>query len=264
MPRSGNTLLSCILNQNPKIKSTAHSFTPDLFFKLNEVERYCHTYNNFPDPHSMSDVYKSIFPSFYKRWNADYIIERGDWCTPYNFKNLQKYSPNEIKIVVLVRDVLDVIKSYLKLCQHNPDFFINKTYNDLDKTTLYQTEQEIKSDIIMARGGYIDASLYSIQNIITNDLFQYCKFIEYDDLVNNTEDTINSIYDFYGIEKYYHDFNKLDQFSINGLQYNDLYLGAPMHTIKCDGVSKQLNNIILNDKTISKYSGLEQWRSFNV
>ena len=34
LPRSGNTLLSAILNENKDIHSTGHSFLPDLFFYI--------------------------------------------------------------------------------------------------------------------------------------------------------------------------------------------------------------------------------------
>ena len=37
-PRAGNTLLSSILNQNPNIHSTGHSFLPDLFFAIKNAQ----------------------------------------------------------------------------------------------------------------------------------------------------------------------------------------------------------------------------------
>ena len=53
---------------------------------------------------------KNIISNYYKDWNADYIIERGDWTTPFNFDMFKQYAPNEIKIVILVRDIIDIIK----------------------------------------------------------------------------------------------------------------------------------------------------------
>ena len=38
LPRAGNTLLSAILNQNPSIYATGHSFLPDLFFAIKNAE----------------------------------------------------------------------------------------------------------------------------------------------------------------------------------------------------------------------------------
>jgi len=45
-PRSGNTLLSTILNQNPTIATTGHSFIPDIFLQLERIKNYNVTYKN--------------------------------------------------------------------------------------------------------------------------------------------------------------------------------------------------------------------------
>ena len=121
-PRSGNTLLASILNQNPRIDATAHSILPDILFSIANIKYYNIAYNNFPDKQSIDNVSKSIFDSYYKDWNSDIIIERGDWITPCNFALLEEHFPGEIKIVVLVRGILDIIKSYLNLCAVDPEF----------------------------------------------------------------------------------------------------------------------------------------------
>ena len=111
-PRSGNTLLSCILNQNPSVQATGQSFIPDLLYALAQAKKLP-AYLNFPDSKSYNNVMKNIIPNYYKDWDSDYIIERGDWITPYNFNMFKKYAPNEIKIVILVRNIIDIIKSHL-------------------------------------------------------------------------------------------------------------------------------------------------------
>ena len=75
---------------------------------------------------------------------------------------LKQVVPNKIKIVILIRDVLEVIKSYLKLCEENPNYFYNRMYEELDHTTLFTNEIETKVDLIMAKGDFVDTMLYSI------------------------------------------------------------------------------------------------------
>ena len=70
--RSGNTLLSCILNQNPFVQATGHSFIPDIFYALSKVKK-SPIYLNFPDSKSYNNVMKNIISNYYKDWNADYI-----------------------------------------------------------------------------------------------------------------------------------------------------------------------------------------------
>ena len=258
-PRSGNTLLSCILNQNPAVQATGHSFIPDIFYNLAKVKR-APIYLNFPDSDSYDNVMKNIISNYYKDWNTDYIIERGNWITPFNFKMFKKYAPNEIKIVILVRTIIDVIKSYLKICQNNPLFYINREYNALDKTELYTDEIETKCDLIMKKNDHIDTAIYSIKWLVENNHLSDIYIVEYENLVNNPKETVQSIGEFYGLPPFEYKFTDLQQLEVNDLMYNDKGLSAPIHTIRTDKIEKSVNEITLSPKVINKYSNLEFWR----
>ena len=124
-PRSGNTVLASILNQNNKIKATAHSILPDVIYNLHNLKNNNFIYKNFKDESSLNNTIENVFMNYYDKWNCDFIIERGDWITPYNLNLLKKYfKVNEIKIVILVRNILDIIKSYLSICKKEPNFFV--------------------------------------------------------------------------------------------------------------------------------------------
>lgn len=151
LPRSGNTLLSTILNENKNIHATGRSFLPDLLFAMKNKENNSEFFKNYHCPNNLKNIYKNIFPNYYQNYNVKYIIERGDWITPFNINLLKQVVPNKIKIVILIRDVLEIIKSFLKLCKNYPEFYINKQYNFLDHTTLFTDEIETKVDLIMAK-----------------------------------------------------------------------------------------------------------------
>ena len=89
LPRTGNTLLGSILNQNPKIAVTANSPCADM---LGEMYMLKHTdiFKNFPDHKSFDNVAKSLFKNYYKDWSADYIIDRAPWGYPINLKFLKE------------------------------------------------------------------------------------------------------------------------------------------------------------------------------
>lgn len=263
LPRSGNTLFASILNQNPNITATGHSATPDIFAAINQAESK-KIFSYWKDQNAINNVYSSIFHSFYKDYKTPYVIERADWISPFNMSMLYRYTPNEIKIVILVRDILDIIKSFLVLCQNNPNFFINQIYNDLNPDTLYLPELEEKADIIMSKEGFINFILLSINFLNNNNLLHLCHFVEYNDLIENPKEVFDKVYDFYGIDRFSHNFESLQQLSVNGIIYDDTLLGAPMHELRTSGITKKEHNIVLPDKVISKYSGLEQWRSFNA
>ena len=261
-PRAGNTLLGCILNQNPRINATANSVLPEIMFSINKIKFYDTAYNNFPDESSIDNILKNLFNSYYQDWSGDFIIERGGWITPGNFSLLEKYFQDEIKIVVLVRDILDVIKSYLNLSFKDPNFYINLQYNELDPTTLYKSEVEEKCDLIMQRGDIVDKMLYSIKWLLDNKKQDFIHFVEYEDFMKNPKKEIKKIYKFFNIDYYNHWFTNLNQFSVNGIEYNDGVPGTAMdmHTIRTEKIGDVPYSIELPQSVINKYSGLELWR----
>jgi len=252
LPRCGNTLLSTILNQNSNIYATGHSFLPDLFFSIKNSEQNSVRFKNYPCENNLKNIYKNIIPNYYKDNNSKYIIERGDWITPYNFNVIKENVPNKLKIVILVRDVLEIIKSFLKLCKNNPNFFINKMYESLDHTTLFTDEIETKCDLIMDKDQYVNTMLFSIYQLKKNKQIKDFLIIDYNDLVKNYKTTIDKIYDYYEIPTFNHNFNNFK----DKLIYNDLVLGADMHKVRTDKIKKLDNDIILPQNVINKYKHL--------
>ena len=81
--------------------------------------KYSEQYYNFPDSKSLDNLVSSSFDSYYQDWNAKYIIDRGPWGTPFNLQLLQEYLKNEIKIICTVRDIVEIIASFINTV---PDF----------------------------------------------------------------------------------------------------------------------------------------------
>ena len=252
LPRSGNTLLSTILNQNTDIHSTGHSFLPDLLFSIKNIEYNSDRFKSYPCHNNLKNVYKNIIPNYYKDHNVKYIIERGDWITPFNINVLKQIAPNKIKIVILIRDILEIIKSFLKLCKDNSEFYINKEYNYLDHTTLFTDETETKVDLIMAKDKYINTMLYSIHQLRKNNLLKDFLLIDYNDLVKQPEITLNKIYNYYEIDLFKHSFQNFKK----QLEYNDSIFGGLMHEVRTDEIKKDDNDIKLSENIINKYKHL--------
>ena len=124
LPRSGNTLFSTIMSQNPKIAATANSITLEIMkdlFLLKQTD----VFQNFPDHNSLDNVLDSVFDTYYKDWSQEIIIDRGPVMTPNNFALMQKHYKRPFKCIVLVRDLMDVLASYMQWYTENPDAFVN-------------------------------------------------------------------------------------------------------------------------------------------
>lgn len=263
LPRSGNTLLSTILNQNPDIKVSANSFLNEHLFNTYHL-RYSEKYQNFPDCRSLDNLISSSFDSYYQNWDAKYIIDRGPWGTPFNIKLLNEYLKNEIKIICPVRDIVQIIASFIK---SSPEYlrstFNKQVSNGLRFEDNFKPEIEKFCELVTETSGQLDYFLFSLRNLLSEENKKYLHIVEYGDLIRSPQKTIHKIYNFLNIPNYNHDFNNIKQFSINGLSYNDkMIFGSKVHEVK--------NNIqnpnyrvkdILPQYLIDRYSNREFWRN---
>ena len=219
-PRSGNTLFASIINQNPEIVATPNSITLEIMkdlFLLKNTDVFL----NYPDHKSLDNVLDSVFDTYYKDWPQRIIIDRGPVMTPGNFQLMQKHYKRPFKCIVLLRDLMDVLASYMQWYTENSDSFVNR-YNCKN--------DEEKLSMIMNKDGAVAKDLEAIKNA-----FNYpdiCHFVKYDDLVSQPEQEFRKIYKFIGEPYYNHKFENLKQVEVNGMGYDDKIVGKNMHKIK--------------------------------
>lgn len=231
LPRSGNTLFASIMNQNPDVVCTANSITLEIMkdlFLLKETD----VFKNYPDHRSLDNVLDSVYDNYYKDWPQQYIIDRGPVTTPGNFALMQKHFKRPFKCIVILRDLMDVLASYMKWYTETPDSFINK-YN-------LKTDDE-KLGMIMNSKGAVAKDLEAIKNAYNYP--EICHFVKYDDLVAKPQEEIQKIYQFLEIPFFNHQFQDLKQININGMGYDDRIVGKNMHTIR-SVVRKEYNPYI--------------------
>ena len=251
LPRAGNTLFGSIMNQNPDVGVSANSICADMMghlFMLKNID----IFKNFPDHKSFDNVAKSVFENYYKDWKQKYIIDRAPWGIPINLKFLKETRSN-IKIILLVRDIIEVLGSFIKWSEKEPTSFVNQ-YNA--KTI------EEKCDMLMNKDGVIVKELIAIKHLIDQQPKEIYHLVEYNDLVEHPRKTIDGIYKFLGIPKFKHSFTDLDQFKVNGMEYDDTILGQGLHTIKTDAIYKEKYDAynIIPKSIIDKYKQCNFWK----
>tara|TARA_A100001035_G_scaffold271644_1_gene260041 strand:+ start:48 stop:854 length:807 start_codon:yes stop_codon:yes gene_type:complete len=237
LPRAGNTLFGSILNQNPRVRVTANSIVSEIMW-LTECLKKDEVYQNFPDEKSLDNVIKNIISNYYKDWDCDIVLDRSSWGLQDNLEMLKKYAPNEIKFVVLYRDIQEVVASFIHWSENNkPNFLDNSTDGTYESKAAHmmRTDSEIWRDYWSIKGA--------------KDSGFPCFFIEYKDLVTHTPDVISSLYEFLEIDSYDHDYEKLNLFNIDGIKYDDTLVGSNLHTIRTNGIQFNKYNL---DKYLSK------------
>jgi len=234
MPRSGNTLFASIMNQNPDLVCTANSITLEIMKSLFLLKK-TDVFQNYSDHQSLDNVLDSVYESYYKDWPQKYIIDRGPVTLTGNFNLMKKHLKKPFKVIVLVRDLMEVLASYMKWYTENPNAFPN-----WEEFKLKSDDEKISN--LMSTEGAIAKQLNAIKNAYNYS--EICHFIKYDDLVQNPEEEIRKVYDFLEIPFFKHRFFDLDQININGVEYNDSTLGDNMHNIRTNEIKKEYNPYI--------------------
>ena len=235
MPRSGNTVFASLMNQNPEIACTANSITLEIMKDLYLLKK-TDVFQNFPDHKSFNNIFDSVYDLYYKDWPQRIIIDRGPVMVtgnPGNFELMKIHYKRPFKCIVLLRDLMDVLASYMKWYTENPDAFPNR-YN--------LKNDEEKLQMIMNKDGAVVKDLKAIDNAFKHP--DICHFIKYDDLTTNPEEEMRKVYKFLEEPYFNHRFIDLDQIKINGLSYSDSVVGRNMHTVKKEKIEKIYNPYI--------------------
>ena len=247
LPRAGNTLLTSILNQNPDVCCTANSITLEImkeFFLLKRTD----VFQNFPDEQSLNNVMDEVYNLYYKDWNYKYIIDRGPAGTISNLKLLKKHFKKEIKVIFLVRPILEVLASWITWANKTPDTYLKKVATDPTEACHW----------LMRKEGQITKELLCMQNLLKRENKHHVHFVDYKEIVEKPHQTIKGIYKFLDIPPFKHRFINLDQVIVNGLGYDDTIMGKGMHTIKTKKLIKSKTNVnTLSPEIIKQYGKIK-------
>ena len=246
-PRAGNTLLTSILNQNPDIGCTPNSITLEIIknvFLLKQDE----VFHNYPDHQSLDNVLDAVYSTYYRDWNFKYIIDRGVAGTTGNLMLLKKHFKQEIKIIFLVRPLLEVLASWITWAEKTPDSFIRKSAKNPTEACHY----------LMKDDGQIMKEMRCMQNLLKPENKHHVHFVDYKEIIEKPVATIKGIYKFFNISPFKHRFKNLDQVMINGLGYDDTLMGKDMHTIKTKKLIKSKTKVnILPPEIIKQYGKIK-------
>lgn len=248
LPRSGSTLLSTILNQNP-------DFYADISSPLARFVRSI-----------VTESYAS--PGYHLQCNEEKRIKLiQNLITTYNYDNSEKICFNtnrgwtalvdllaisnpESKIICCVRDINWILDSFELLFRKNP-FSISQMYSPEESQTVYTRCDALMNPGHTLRFAY-DCLKESITGYNKNKLF----ILEYNELTKNPEKTIKSLYKFIDQPYFEHDFELVEA------SYNEFDLDAKingLHKIR-KGVKYIEREYVLPPDIVNKYKELEVWR----
>jgi sulfotransferase len=121
---------------------------------------------------------------------------------------------------------------------------------------------ENRCEFLSSPNGILGQSYHGIQQALMEGRQKQLHFIEYDDLMNNPQETMRKIYEFLGEEYFEHDFSKIE--NIHKEKDAEVYGLADMHDVR-----ETLGKVSANPKEIlpesiyEKCQNTEFWRNLD-
>ena len=232
LPRTGSTLLTSILSQNPQIHAKGNSPLCQVMWDLQVSCFSTQQMQNNPD--ATARLLSSIPKTFYENSTANIVDKCRSWTLPDNLSLIDNYITKSPKVIVMLRPIVEIVKSFV---------FIRTMNNWQDP------EQGLLDD----RSEPIMRSLDGVKNAISINSGQFA-FYWYEDLVNNPELIINNIYEFCGWDKFNHHFDNIKNLSP---EKDDLLNLIGLHDIRPKLERREIN-IKLSDKLYKKSLELDK------
>lgn len=247
LPRSGSTLLSGILKQNPEFYADITSPVSGIIQStINGITGSENNHN--VNVERRKAVLTSIFDGYYSFTETPAIFDtsRGWTSQTPTLKALFPYT----KILCCVRDIGWILDSFERISAKNP-FHTNTLIPQEHNANVFS-----RCDAMMSKEGGIVMSVWALLHegyAMNPDMI---KLIEYEDLCKNPEKTMRSIYEFIGKDYYEHDFDNVEYSNENF----DLSCNLKdLHTVrrKVEWIERKS---ILPQDVWKKYSSMEFWR----
>lgn len=260
LPRSGSTVLSSILNQNPRFYSGPSSPVTGLMVLLEDALSNDELFKAYPKQQQAGEIVSNVIRHYYSDVQKPVIIDKNrSWVNRLHY--IPGYFGTEAKVICPVRNVDEILASFISMHRRNPyqtDGKINFIDEMLIKNNIPLTD-DARCEFIAGPSGILGQSYFGIRDALLAGHQKQLHFVEYDDLINSPEETMKSIYDFLEEEYYPHDFKGLE----NANQENDAsaYGFSDMHEVRDDLSKHSVDpSEILSESVMQKCKDAEFWR----
>ena len=224
LPRTGSSLLTNILSQNPDILSEGSSALSLIMGTLDNLWKNIiglqHPITNTHREKDFIELLKNIPHEYYLKNKRKIVIDKNrSWSHNSNIEIIKEYITNNPKIIVMIRPIEEIVKSFFSLYEKN---------NSQERKTFFQNTDPF----ISAFNALLDGILYHKENILP---------IFYSELLNQPQNTIKKIYNFLEIPEFTHNFERIATIFPEG----DYHLPG-LHEVRTS-ISKREINIELTE-----------------
>ena len=249
LPRSGSTLLSAILRQNPYFYADISSPVQDLV--VSTINVITNSESNFLiDENRRRQILQDTFDAYYKDVDHPVVFDtsRGWMAKTALLKELFPYT----KVIACVRDLPWILDSFERITQKNSLYNAKLTDDEASQTVTTRCDAMMD---VKKEGQVVKPYYFLEEGLLLNPDMIF--LLEYEDLCKNPEGMMRKMYAFIGKPYFKHDFDNVEY-------QNEVFDKAlnmkNLHTVRRK-VSWEDRPSILPKSVWDKYGGKEFWRS---
>lgn len=249
LPRSGSTLLSAILRQNPKIHAAMSSPVGHIFHSAFVAMGAGNEFSIFLSEKQKRAIFEGLFDAYYGQMDdpREIVFDTNRLWTS-RLPILQELFPQS-KMICLVRNPAWILDSIETLIRKNA-LDNSKLFANADASTVYS-----RAESLQRRDRLIGFSLAALKEAYFGAQADKMLLVEYDLLVKYPKQAIDLIYQFTGEEPFEHDFKNVEYEA----EDFDAFLNTKgLHTVRREVSFKQRETILPPD-LFQQFSAMQFW-----
>lgn len=249
LPRSGSTLLSAILRQNPRFHAGMTSPVSNLFEGILTQVAAGTELSTMVNEAQRKRLLRGLFTSYYDGHSAPVIFDTNRAWTA-NLPALMALFP-ETKIICCVRDVAWIMDSMERQFRANA-FENTRLFNSAaERSTVYT-----RVEALAGANRMVGFPWHALREAVYGEYARQIVLVEYDLLAARPKDVMKLLYAFLGEAPFAHDF---DNVSYDAPQF-DAQLGLEgLHRVH-KNVAPRPRKTVLPPDLFDRYAKLAFWR----
>jgi len=260
LPRSGSTLLSSLLNQNPRFHSGPSSPVVPTILALENSLSQDELYLAYPKPEQARRLIASVLQIYYSDVERPVIFDKNrSWVDRMNY--IEGYFGIQPKILYPVRNIDEILASFISMHRRNP--YTGEGKISFMDEILIKSNQPLNDDsrcqMLAGPMGILGQSYNGLKTVFEQGKQNLIHLIEYDDLINQPKETMEKIYDFLEEKYFEHDYQNIK--NMHREKDKEVYGIADMHEVrKSLGKSSVDPKELLSENILNLCKGVEFWR----
>lgn len=252
LPRSGSTLLSSILRQNPRFHAGISSPVAGLAVGLLSQVSAGSELSTLVDEQQRRALMRGLFDSYYSTQPREVIFDTNrHWCG--RLPLLHELFP-EAKVIACVRNVAWIMDSIERLYRANP-FENTRLFNNQGGRSSVYTRLEG----LIQHDQMVGSAWATLREAYYGEQAESLLLVDYDLLSRQPQQVIDLVYQFLGEPAFAHDFDNVEYDAVDF----DLQLGVPgLHRVR-NKVEYKARRTLLPPDLFDKYSKLSFWGDRN-